>query len=105
MKVADVRLGWTRSPSSDVTKVEVVTKIDGAETKIEFGPEVQEMVVEVKASASVQFQVVTYDAQGNQATSETHTFVLDDLEAPQPATGLFHEIVGVREIPDEAPSA
>lgn len=99
-KVADIRLGWTRSPSTDVTKQVVLVTIDGAETTAEVGPDIQEWMITVNASKSVQFKVDSYDSEGNHTVSEVYSFVLGDLEAPQPATGLFHEVVAVR---DESP--
>jgi hypothetical protein len=97
-KVADVKLGWTKSPSSDVDSVEIVVINDGTETTTELGPEVQDFQIVVSASKSVQFSIKTYDSEGNMATSETYSFTLGDLEAPLPATGLFHEVLGVREV-------
>lgn len=96
-KVADVRLGWTKSPSADVSKVQVVVTNNGTESTVEGGPEVEELMVVVQPLGAVQFKVVTFDSEGNQATSETYAFTLGDLEAPLPATGLFHEVVGVRD--------
>lgn len=97
-KVADVKLSWVKSPSADVAKVQVVVTNDGTESTADFGPEVQELVVVVNASKSVQFKVIVTDSEGLQATSETYTFTLGDLESPQPATGLLHEVVGVRDV-------
>ncbi len=96
-KVADVRLSWVKSPTIDVTKVQVVVTNDGTETTTEFGPEVQELVIVVKASTTVQFKVVVTDSEGQVATSSTYTFTLGDLEAPLPATDLKHTILAVRD--------
>ena len=97
MKVADVKLSWTKSPSADISKVQIVITNGGATTTTELGPEVEQFMIVVQASGSVQFKIVTFDAEGLFATSETYAFTLGDLEAPLPATALFHEVVGVRE--------
>lgn len=98
MKVADVKIGWVASVSTDVVKSILSVSIDGAEpTTSELTPEVVSAVIEVKAQSSVVFSVTTVDAEGLQSVSETYTFTLGDLEAPQPVTGLFHEVVAVRD--------
>lgn len=101
MKVADVKLGWTPSVSAGVVKQVVKVSIDGAEPTVidPVSPEVGEIMVEVKASSSVVFSVLTTDSDGT-VESEKYTFLISDLELPQPATNLFHEVVAVREVPD-----
>lgn len=98
VKVADVKLKWVKSPSSGVAKVDVDVTINGTLTKTELGPEVESFMVEVAASGSVQFKVITFDNEGLQSTSEVYSFTLGDLEAPLPATGLGHEVVAIREL-------
>lgn len=102
-KVADVKLFWTKSVSTDVSKVEVYVTINGTETKTEVGPEVQEIMVEVAAMGVVAFRVVVTDTEGYVASSETFTFTLGDLVPPQPATALGFEVTGVRDVPDPVP--
>ncbi len=97
-KVADVKLSWTKSPSADVAKVTVVVTKDGTETTTEVGPEVESIQIVVEASKSVTFKVIVTDSEGLAATSDIYTFSLGDLEAPLPATDLFHEVVGVRDV-------
>jgi hypothetical protein len=99
-KVADVKLTWVKSPSLDVAKQKVITTVDGTVTEIELAPVAEELMIVVQANSSVQFRIETFDAEGNVATSETHSFTLGDLEAPLPATDLGHEVVAVR---DEEP--
>lgn len=99
MKVADVKLFWTKSPSQDIAKVTVKTTINGTETVAEVGPEVQEIQVEVAALGSVQFQIDVTDTEGKVASSEIYSFTLGDLENPLPATNLGHEVLGVRDVP------
>lgn len=104
MKVADIRLFWTKSPSADVDHVEVTVTQNGTQTVNQFGPEVEEFQIVAQASSSVQFQVDTFDTEGNKATSVVYGFTLGDLESPLPATNLGHEILGVRDVPDVPPN-
>lgn len=97
-KIATVKLGWTKSVSADVAKVTITVTKDGTTTTTEVGPEVESIQIDVEASKSVQFQVVVTDTEGLTATSDLYTFTLGDLEAPQPATNLFHEVVSVRDV-------
>ena len=97
-KVADVKIGWVASVSTDVVKNILSVAIDGNEPTVsELSPEVVSAIIEVNAQSSVIFSVTTVDAEGLQSVSETYTFTLGDLEAPQPVTGLFHEIVAIRD--------
>ena len=100
-RVADVKLTWRRSPSLDISRVEVRVNNNGQETTAQVGPEVESYVVEVRARSAVSFTVTVYDAEGGQATSATYSFLLHDLEAPLPATDLSHEVLGVRDVPDD----
>lgn len=97
-KVADVKLSWKKSASADVDKVSIVVTIDGTTTTTELGPEVEEFMIVVNANGVVNFNVVTFDSEGLQSTSSTYAFSLGDLEAPLPATDLFHEVVGIRDV-------
>jgi len=95
--VATVKLSWVKSPSQDIQHVRVVTAINGAETAVSVGPEVESITVDVAASSTVRFQVVVINADGLSASSETHTFALGSLENPLPATGLSHEIISIHD--------
>lgn len=97
MKVATVKIGWSRSPSADVVSRKLELTKNGETTTIDLGPEVSEYTIEVAALGAVQFRTTVFDSEGNEATSEVYTFTLGDLEAPQPDTGLFHEVVEVRD--------
>lgn len=99
-RVADVRLSWIRSPSADVTARRIRVTKNGEETVYDVGPEVAEYAIEVPASSSVTFRTEVLDSEGNVATSEVASFSVGDLESPLPDTGLFHEIVGVRDVPE-----
>lgn len=100
MKVATVRLSWSRSPSADVTAQKVLVTIDGTETVFETGPQIEEWTLDIKANSSVQFRLDTYDSEGKVAQSATLSFTIGDLEDPLPATNLAWEIVGVRDVED-----
>jgi len=96
-KVADVRLGWSPSVSTDVVEQVVHFNVDGNPREVTLTREANELMIEVDALSSVQFFVTSKDAEGVEVSSEVYTFVLGDLEPPQPATGLFHEVVAVRD--------
>lgn len=98
MFVADVRLGWTRSISNDITSRIITITKNGEETKIEVGPEVSEYVLEVQASTSVTFKTEVIDSENKVVSSELYSFTVSDLVDPQPDTDLFHEIIAVREV-------
>lgn len=98
-KVADVKLTWIRSPSSDAKSARVVVKAGDAESHFDLRPDVQQLMVIVKPSTTVTYSVVTFDDDGLAASSEGHTFVVGDLELPLPATGLDHQIISIREEP------
>jgi hypothetical protein len=103
MKAANVKIGWVRSPSSDVTSRKLVLTVDSEVTEIELGPEVESFDIQVKALSSVVFKTIVFDSEGNQAEASSYSFTLGDLEAPLPDTGLFHEILGVVDLPDPEP--
>ncbi len=103
MKLATIKMGWTKSASTDVDHIEVVVNKDGTETTTQYSAEIESVLVEFQASTSGWFKVLTYDADGLVTASDTYTFTVSDLEAPLPATGLFHQIVSVREVADEPP--
>ena len=95
--IADVRLGWSPSVSSDVVEQLVKLTVDGLPREITLTREVSELMIQVEASTGVQFSVTSVDSEGNETASEIYTFALGDLVPPQPATGLFHEVVAVRD--------
>ncbi len=97
MLVADVKLSWQRSVSADINSRKIVITKNGESTTVEVGPEVDSYTLEVSASSTVSFNTVVTDTEGNEVSSETYSFTIPDLEAPQPDTNLFHEITGVRE--------
>lgn len=97
-KIASVKLSWKPSVSVDAVKQVASVTIDGGEpTTFEVSPPLGEVLIDVKASSSVVFSVETTDSEGMTSISEMYSFVLGDLEAPQPATDLFHEVISVRD--------
>ena len=97
-RVADVKLGWTKSPSSDVKSVQLVITKDDADTTIDVEATAESFQVTVEALKTVSFKVVTKNADGLVATSDSYTFTLDSLEAPLPASNLFHQVLAVRDV-------
>lgn len=97
MKVADVKLSWKKSVSADIDRVEILVTVNGTETKTDLTSEVEEFMIEVAASGSAQFQIITFDKEGSQSSSVIYSFTLGDLEPPQPATDLTHQVVAVRD--------
>lgn len=101
MLVADVQLSWVRSVSSvNSRKIEVT--VDGETTTADLGPEVSSFNIAVKAGGVVSFKTTVTNPDGLATSSESFSFTLDDLKAPQPDTGLGSTILGVRDVPDTA---
>lgn len=98
-KVADIRLFWVKSPSSDIVRQRVMLTINGTTTQTDLDPAAEQLMIEVQALGVVSFHIVTFDAENNQVTSETWSFTVGDLELPLPATNLGHEIVAIRDVP------
>lgn len=97
MKIANIRLSWVRSASTDVSSRKLTVAVDGNKTVFDIPAEVSEYVLDVPARVAVTFFTQVFDSEGNVAQSETYAFTLGDLEAPQPDTSLFHEILSVRD--------
>jgi hypothetical protein len=95
-KVAQVRLGWTRSPS-DVTSQTIELNVNGVVKTIDVGPNVDSYQLEetLPAKSVVSFKIDTKDDDDKIVSSEVYNFKLGDLEDPLPATNLFHEVVAV----------
>lgn len=97
-KVADIRLFWTPSPSTDIVKRRVVVTTDGeVTTDMEVGLEVVELMVVVNANSSVLFKTILTDSEGKEVVSVEYFFRLGDLIDPLPDTDLGHEIVAIRD--------
>lgn len=102
MKVARVKLFWTPSVTQTVTKVEVVSTVNGVETTVEFpGNMTSEHVIDVPSFSTASFLVKTYGDEGEVVDSMTHSFSTGDLEETFPAMDLGHEILEVVEVPVE----
>lgn len=94
-KIANVKLSWKKSVSADVQKVVLTVSNNGTDSTVELGPEVEEFVIQVAASGSCHFSLTVTDSEGLTSTSAVYDFTLGDLEAPQPPTDLFHEVLSV----------
>ena len=79
-------LGWTPSISNDIVEQRVNIVTDGASQTVSYGRDVEEHTIDVAANSSVLFTVDSIDAEGNVATSVSHSFSVGDLVDPQPAT-------------------
>ena len=101
MKVASVKYTWSRSASVDVVLQKVEITKNGVLEVFEFPPETQEFIGTVQAASNVSFRVESIDSENNTVFSDLYTFTLGDLEAPLPATNLFHEVLEVVDVPDE----
>jgi hypothetical protein len=99
-KTATIKYGWTRSASADVEKVITVLTVNGITTTTERGPEVESFTVDVAANSSVTLRVDSYDSEGLVALSEVYSHTVGNLELPLPATGLYHQILAVNDVPD-----
>lgn len=105
-KVADCKFAWKKSPSTDVSRVEVILTANGVEqTTTLTSPDVEEFLVTIQASSSGTFVVKTYDTEGGIAVSQTLSWSLGDLEAPFPATDLTFTVLAVRDDGPPSPSA
>lgn len=93
---ARIELGWSRSLSTDVAKQEIKIEINGAIQTVMVPPEVESYLITVEAQSSVSFSVDTFDEDG-QTGSIVYSFSVGDLEAPLPATDLFHRVVAIIE--------
>jgi hypothetical protein len=105
MRVADVRLKWQKSVSADVASVDLAVTINGEQTFVTLGPEVESYDIEVAASGSVSFSGTVTDSEGNVTSSVTYSFSLGDLVAPQPITGLGFEVIAIRDVEDVPPAS
>jgi hypothetical protein len=99
-KVADIKLFWQRTatPIDRIMKQRVDLVVDGVQYMIaEFGPEIQDFQITVRASQSVTYTITTTDKEGLEAVSASYSFTLGDLVAPLPATGLGHAVLAIRD--------
>lgn len=103
MKVATVKLGWKKSVSTDISKVKLSITNGGVTSMTELPPETEEFTIKVNASTPFAFTLTAIDSDDVEATSITYSHTLGDLEAPQPPTDLFHQIVSVDDVPDSPP--
>lgn len=111
MQVADYRLTWTPSPSRKIMKreLEIVTKTGEADevtiTKEVGANDVQFLLADVLENTKVTFRTYVTRLRGDteeRVVSTSATFYNGDLSETQPDTNLAAELVGVREVPDQA---
>lgn len=106
VKVADMKLFWTRSVGMKIPKQVIEYTLDGNTKTLEIGPEVESFTLEMRANKSGRYKVTTYSEDGQPTVSDEVTFQTGDLETVPPATGLGSAITAIREIEvDEEPPA
>lgn len=96
MMVADVKVSWVLSVSTDVVSQVVALKtVDGGVvSEVTLDPSVDHVVFEGLAQKT-EYVVVHTVTDGSQDASASLQFNLGDLEAPQAVTGLGVEVVRV----------
>jgi hypothetical protein len=100
-KVADIKLKWKRSASADAKRAVLTVNNDGDTSTVDIPIEQEEFLLVVKANKSFGFSIETFDDEGLSSNSLSYSSTLGDLTAPQPATELGHEVVAIRDVPDE----
>ena len=96
MMVADVKVSWVLSVSTDVVSQIVALKtVDGGVvSEVTLDPSVDHVVFE-GLTQKTEYVVVHTVTDGTQDASASLQFNLGDLEAPQAVTGLGVEVVRV----------
>jgi len=96
MMVADVKVSWVLSVSTDVVSQVVALKtVDGGVvSEVTLDPSVDHVVFQ-GLTQKTEYVVVHTVTDGTQDASASLQFNLGDLEAPQPVTGLSVEVVRV----------
>lgn len=96
MMVADVKVSWVLSVSTDVVSQVVALKtVDGGVvSEVTLDPSVDHVVFE-GLTQKTEYVVVHTVTDGTQDASVSLQFNLGDLEAPQAVTGLGVEVVRV----------
>jgi hypothetical protein len=99
MKVALVRLNWTKSVSSDVVEQKLTLQVGGSEATVErLSPEVETFgPIEIPEGSAVVASIVVNDGTfDSQAT--VLGFTIGDLTSPEPVTGLTYIIEDTKEV-------
>lgn len=96
MMVADVKVSWVLSVSTDVVSQVVALKtVDGGVvSEVTLDPSVDHVVFQ-GLTQKTEYVVVHTVTDGTQDASASLQFNLGDLEAPQAVTGLGVEVVRV----------
>jgi hypothetical protein len=100
MKFATLRLHWVKSPSMDIDRVELRVNVNGSETITTLSGDTEEFTTEVSANSVISFDLKVFDTEGKEATSQTFTKGIGDLEDPLPPTDLGIDILAVRDDTD-----
>lgn len=99
MKVADVKVSWVASVSTDVVSqlVELKSLTGELLKEVTLAPEVTEVVVEGLLEKTDYLVVVTV-TDGTTSAASSLQFNLGDLVPVQPVSGLKVEVVAVRDV-------
>lgn len=93
--LAKIRLKWKRSVSDGPLTRKLTITNDGETVTVDVPIEVEEYMIEVKASKTFSFKTEVTDDEGLVTSSTLFTATLGDLVAPQPDTDLGFEIVEI----------
>ena len=99
MKVADIKVSWVASVSTDVVSqlVELKSLTGELLKEVTLAPEVTEVVVEGLLEKTDYLVVVTV-TDGTTSDASSLQFNLGDLVPVQPVSGLKVEVVAVRDV-------
>jgi len=95
MLIGKFRLFWSKSVTPNIVSVTVDSVVNGVTAHAVVSPDVEEYVVDIAANSNAAFTVTSTNADGLSSVSAVHSFVVDSLENPQPATGLGHSLLSV----------
>lgn len=98
---AVVKLTWTLSPSSDISRREVEVQTSSGIVKADVPLGVSEFRFTAESDSTLVFKTRVFDPTGNVAESQSLTFVVPDLEAPLPDTDLVAVVESI--VPGEPP--
>jgi hypothetical protein len=104
MKAAQVRIGWTKSPSQNITRTVVEYQLDGGPVvKLEQSNDIEEFVVEMRANSTISVVITTYKLVGDdeQSASASWSFTVGDLELPLPVSGFYADVLSTYDLPEE----
>lgn len=101
MKVGDVVLTWAPDPANDIVSVKLTITVNGTvQTTQMLAPNITSFTTTVKANSTVNAKFEVTDRDGLVATTE-YNFPVNDLETPTGVSNVSHQIINIREVPDE----